>query len=84
MKALFDSHKKDALPDEQASVLNEIKAGYESYLTNRENENAQRAKLALLAKQIGLNVAKLSNEEISVLMKALQDSDLYKKAQRRK
>ncbi len=84
MKALFDAHKKDALPDEQASVMDEIKAGYQSYLTNKDNENAQRAKMTLLAKQIGLNIAKLSNEEIAVLMKALQDSDLYKKSRRRK
>ncbi|MDR1536957.1 MAG: hypothetical protein LBU32_02990 [Clostridiales bacterium] len=84
MKALFDAHKKDALPDEQASVLDEIKTGYQSYLANKETETAQRAKFALLAKQLGLNVSKLTDEKTSVLMKALQDSDLYKKARRRK
>jgi len=38
----------------------------------------------LLAKQIGLNIAKLSDEEIVVLVKALRDSELYKRARRRK
>jgi transcriptional regulator with XRE-family HTH domain len=84
MKALFDAHKKDALPDEQASVLNEIKDRYQSYLANKETETSQKAKFALLAKQIGLNVSKLTDKEIKVLIKALQDSDLYKKARRRK
>ena len=56
----------------------------EEYQANKETETAQRAKFTLLAKQIGLNVSKLTDEEIRVLVKALQDSDLYKKARRRK
>ena len=84
MKALFDTHKKDALPNEQMDVLNEIKSGYQAYQANKETETAQRAKFTLLAKQIGLNVSKLTDEEVRVLVKALQDSDLYKKARRRK
>jgi transcriptional regulator with XRE-family HTH domain len=84
MKALFDAHKKDTLPDEQASVINEIKEGFHSYLENKETEGAQRAKLTLLAKQIGLNVSKLTDEEIGVLMKALRDSDLHKRARRKR
>ena len=84
MKALFDAHKKDALPDEQASIINEIKAGYQTYLADKETESSQRAKFALLEKQIGLNVSKLTDEEIKVLTKAFQESDLYKKSRRHK
>jgi transcriptional regulator with XRE-family HTH domain len=84
MKALFDAHKKDAISEDQVGVLDEIKAGYQTYVDNKENVGAQRAKLAVLAKQIGLNISKLTDEEIAVLIKALQGSDLYKKARRRK
>jgi len=82
MKSLFDTHKKDALPDEQASVIDEIRNGYKTYLAGKENP--ERAKMTLLAKQIGLNISKLTDEEIAVLIKALQDSELYKKNRRRK
>ena len=84
MKSLFEAHKKDALPIEQAGILGEMKDGFQTYLANKDKENPERAKLVLLAKQIGLNIAKLTEEEIAVLMKALRDSELYKRARRRK
>ena len=83
MKALFDAHKKDALSDEQMDIVKEIKGGLEAYKEKKETESAVRAKFALLAKQFGLNVSKLTDEEKTVLMKALESSDLYKKARRR-
>ena len=84
MKALFDEHKKDALSDEQMDIIKEIKDGFQSYADSKESIGVQRSKLALLAKQIGLNISKLTDDEIAVLMKALQDSDLYKRARRRR
>ena len=79
MKTLFEAHKKDALPVEQAGILGEMKDGFQTYFANKEKEGSERAKLVLLAKQIGLNIAKLTDEEIAVLVKALMNSDLYKK-----
>ena len=84
MKSLFGAHKKDSLPEDQVGILDEIKAGYQAYVGNKETVGVQRAKLAVLAKQIGLNIARLTDEEVTVLIKALQDSDLYKKSRRRK
>jgi len=84
MKSLFDAHKKDALSDKQMDVIKDLKDGLQTYKEKKETEGAQRAKLVLLCKQIGLNITKLTDEEIAVLVKALQDSDLYKKAKRRK
>ena len=82
MKALFDAHKKDALPDEQIDVVKEIKDGLQTYQADKEKEGSERAKLVLLAKQIGLNISKLTDEEIAVLMKTLRYSDLYRKTRR--
>ncbi|MCL2227748.1 MAG: helix-turn-helix domain-containing protein [Oscillospiraceae bacterium] len=84
VKAMFEAHKKDALSGEQMDIVKEIGDGYRFYMENKEKAGAQRAKLALLAKQIGLNITKLTDDEIAVLMKALQDSDLYKRSKRRK
>ena len=41
-------------------------------------------KLILLAKQIGLNVSALTDEEIAVVMKALNKSQILKKYHGRK
>jgi transcriptional regulator with XRE-family HTH domain len=84
MKSLFDAHKKDALPDEQAGVVDDVKDGFKTYLENKETAGAQRARLTLLAKQIGLNATKLTDGEIRALMKALQDSDLYKRTRKKR
>jgi transcriptional regulator with XRE-family HTH domain len=84
MKALFYAHKKDALSDEQMDVIKDIKAGLQTYEERKKTESSERAKLALLCKQIGLNINKLTDEQINVLMEALRESDLYKRAKRRK
>ena len=82
MKSLFDAHKKDVLPNEQITFLQELKEGIQSYPLQEENENSARWKLTFLAKQIGLNITALEDEEIRVLMKALQRSEKYKRAKR--
>jgi len=79
MKKLFDAHKKDALPDEQASVIQELK----DYPIKKEQAEKERFKLTFLAKQIGLNISELTDEEIQVLIKALQKSGKYKQGRRR-
>ena len=84
MKALFDAHKKDALSDEQMDIVKDIKAGLQTYEEKKKTESSERAKLALLCKQVGLNINKLTDEEIRVLVKALENSDLYKRARRKK
>jgi len=82
MKSLFDAHKKDALPDEQADVLRDMKIALQDYPAKQEQEEQARWKMTHLAKQIGLNITGLTDEEIGVLMKALQGSELYKKSRR--
>jgi hypothetical protein len=84
MKKLFDAHKKDALPDVEMDALKEIKKGLATYQQEKENVGAARAKLILLAKQIGLNASDLTDEEIAVLMKALNKSQVLKKYRGRK
>ena len=84
MKKLFDAHKKDALPDADQDALKEIREGLETYRQEKENTGAARAKLVLLAKQIGLNVSELTDEEIAVQMKALNKSQTLKKYRGRK
>jgi transcriptional regulator with XRE-family HTH domain len=82
MKSLFAAHKKDALPIEQASVIQVMKAALQDYPAQQEQEEQARWKMTFLAKQIGLNISDLSDEEIGILMKALQKSDVYKKNRR--
>ena len=84
MKSLFDAHKKDALPDEQASVLQELKDSMRDYPAQKEKEERERWRLTLLAKQIGLNIKDLSNEEIRILVKSLEKSEKYKQGRKRK
>ena len=84
MKKLFDAHKKDALPETEMDALKEIKEGLKTYQQEKENQTAARAKLALLAKQIGLNIGELTDEEIAALMKALEKSQVLKKYRGRK
>ena len=82
MKSLFAAHKKDALPDEQASVILDMKAALEDFPAQQGQEEKARWKMIQLAKQLGLNVSGLSNEEIDILMKALRNSTAYKQGRR--
>jgi len=71
---MYDEHKKTARTDEQTDVM--------KYLTDAEeivkSKSKGRAKLAVLGKQIGLNTKVLTDEEMEVLIKALEKSDLYR------
>ena len=55
-----------------------------SYLTDRKTESEGKAKIILLCKQLGLNVSKLDDEELRVLVKVLERSPLAKRGGRRK
>ena len=81
---MFDAHKKDALPDEQASALQELKNTMMDFPAHKEKEERARWQLTLLAKQIGLNISGLDDEEIRVLMKALEKSEKAKQGRKRR
>jgi transcriptional regulator with XRE-family HTH domain len=84
MKSLFDAHKKDALPDEQTAVLQEMKTALSDYPAQQEQEEKARWKMTLFAKQIGLNITELTDGEIAVLMKTLRKSEKYRQGKRRR
>jgi hypothetical protein len=84
VKAMFDAHKKDALPNEQADALLELKDSLVNYPIHKEKEDRARHQLTILAKQIGLNITKLTDEEIKVLIKALDKSDMVKRSRKRR
>jgi transcriptional regulator with XRE-family HTH domain len=71
---LYGEHKKTARTDEQTDVM--------KYLTDADeivkSKSKGRAKLAVLGKQIGFNTKVLTDEEMEVLIKALEKSDLYR------
>ena len=78
MKSLFETHKKDGLPLEQNEIVEEMKDLVQTYLKNKESETDDKAKALLLCKQLGLNAAKLDDEEWKVLMKVLGGSPKLK------
>ncbi len=84
MKSLFDAHKSDKLPPEYDAMLHDMKDQVQTYLDVKQKQGADRGKLVLLAKQLGLDISRLSDEEIAVLIKALQRSEKYKRVGRRK
>lgn len=85
MKSLFDKHKKDSLSTEQTEAMNEIKEQLQTYVTTKsETSNEARARMAMLAKNIGLNIQDLTDEELQALIKALEKSDKYRSNKRRK
>ena len=82
MKSLFDAHKKDVLPNEQAEAIKEVATALSEYPAKQEQEEKARWKMKLLAKQIGLNLNGLSDEETAILMKTMRNSKLYKQGRR--
>jgi len=82
LKSLYDNHKKDAQPDEQADVMRDMKTALQDYSVQQDTEEKARYKMTILAKQIGLSVTDLTNDEIDVLMKALSKSEKYKRTRR--
>ena len=84
IKKLFDAHKKDALPEAEQDALKDFKEGLQTYRRERETQTAERAKMVLLAKQIGLNLTDLTDEETRAVIKALQKSQTFKRYRGRK
>jgi len=85
MKSLFNLHKKDPLSTEQAEAINEIKEQLQTYTKAKiETESEARARMALLSKQLGLNIKVLTDDELKTLMKALEKSEKYRSTKRRK
>ena len=79
---LFDAHKKDALPDEQASVLHEMKEALQDYPAHEEKEQRDRWRLVFWAKKLGLNIMGLTDEELRIFIKTMEKSDAYKQSRR--
>ncbi len=84
MKSLFDEHKKDKLQPEQADVLAEMKESVKTYLDTQKTEAGSKAKAIMLCKQLGLNTAKLNDEEWRVLMKTLGNAAPLRRVKKRK
>jgi len=82
MKSMYDTHKKNVMLDEEPDVVRELKDALQKYPTHESSEKKAKQKMVILADQLGLNISKLSQEEIEVLMKTLSDSDLYKRSKR--
>ena len=84
MKSMYDAHKKDAHPDEETDIVSEMKEALQDYVSIENNETKARAKFHMFTKQIGLNTAHLSQDELKVLMKALSKSDKLKRGYRKR
>ena len=54
----------------------------QDYPAQQEQEEQARWKMTFFAKQFGLNISKLDEDELRILIKALQGSNLYKKSGR--
>jgi len=59
-----------------------MKIALQDYSVQQDTEEKARYKMTILAKQIGLNVTELTNDEIDVLIKALSKSDKYRQNRR--
>ena len=64
--------------------MEDMKGLVQAYITDRKTESEGKTKLLLLCKQLGLNAAKLDDEELRVMMKVLMRSPLAKRGGRRK
>jgi len=85
VKSLFDSHKKDTLSVEQMETITEIKEHLKVYTNTRaETGSEARSRLILLAKKIGLNISRLSQEELEILIKSLENSEMYRRGKGKK
>jgi len=84
MKSLYDVHKKDISPDEETDVVNSMKDALQNYQSIQDNEEKARFKMITLAKQLGLNLTGLTEEETRVLIKTLSNSDLHKRSIRQR
>ena len=82
MKSIYDAHRKDASPDEETNVVKNMKAALEDYKVDEADEEKARIKFHILTRELGLNTKELTQEEIAVLMKALQKSNKFKSIRR--
>ena len=78
---LYEEHKKNAPPTEKTDVIKTLNDDVDAVV---KSENKGRAKLALLAKQLGLNTSGLTDEEIKVLIKALEKSEKFRNSRGRR
>ena len=84
MKNLFEAHKTDTLSSEHNEVIEDMKNMVQGYAEDRKTEPEAKAKFFMLCKQLGLNATKLTDEEMRVMMKALERSPLVRRGGRRK
>ena len=82
LKNLYDTHKKDVEPSGEADVVRDMKDALQNYPICKSDEDKAKWKMYSLAKQLGLNISELTDEEKAVLMKALSNSKLYKQSRR--
>ena len=61
-----------------------MKEMVESFLDTQKTETTNKAKAIVLCKELGLNTAKLDDEEWRVLMKVLGNAKQVKRANKRK
>jgi hypothetical protein len=61
-----------------------MKGLVQAYMADRKTEPEVKAKFYTLCKQLGLDAAKLDEEELRVMMKVLERSPLLKRGGRRK
>jgi hypothetical protein len=84
MVGLFEAHKKDKPSPELAEAVADMKESVEVFLDTQKTEAANNAKAIVLCKQLGLNTAKLTDEEWRVLMKTLENAAPVRRVKKRK
>jgi len=70
--------------EHNAEVMEDMKVLVQGYITDRKTEPEASAKFHMLCKQLGLNAAKLDDEELRVMMRVLERSPILKRGGRRK
>lgn len=80
LKSLFEAHKKDVEPDYQTDIIKEMQSGVSDHIANSKTE---RKRMEFWAKNLGLDIKDLSDEELKVLTKALDRSSIVKRYKKR-
>jgi len=82
MVELYSEHKNNArISEEKTDVLKVLADDVDAITASKSKA---KAKMTLLAKQIGLNIKGLSDVEVRILIKALEKSELYRNARGRR
>jgi len=84
MKSMFEAHKKDGLPPEQAEAISEMKDMMQTYIDESKAKDAEKAKSIVLCKQLGLDASGLDDDEWRVLLKMLKKSARFKQGRRKR